>query len=143
MAQIQPEWIEIEEFSMMSAKLIEKYPNQFAHIDVEQLIAYSCVNKDRPERNKKPYDIGNTEPPESFTNSKTFFVKIFNDVWEKTEEQKLLLVYSALSRIDDQRPGKLRALDYTDQEMMVNTFGAHWHERGNLPNILDQHTEIR
>lgn len=143
MAQILPEWVEIDEFKTMSAKLVEKYPERFAHIDVNQVIAYVCVNKDRPEKTKKPYEMGNTLPPESFTNSKTYFVKVFNDVWERTEQQKLLLVWSALRRIDDTNPGKLRPLDYSDQEEMVNTFGAHWHERGNLPNILTDDVDIR
>jgi len=143
MAQIIPEWVENEEFKQMAAKLVEKYPERFSHIDVDQVIAYVCVNKDRPEKQRKPYDMSSATPPESFTNSKTYFVKIFNDVWERTEQQKLLLVWSALRRIDDDNPGKLRPWDYSDQEEMVNTFGSHWHERGDLPNILSDNIDIR
>ena len=104
---------------------------------------YVCVNKDRPERNHKPYEMAGSTPPESFTNSKSYFVKMFYDVWDRTDEQKLALVYSVLQRIDPQAPGKIRPLDYSDQERMVSTFGANWHEKGDLPNLLTSSVDFR
>jgi len=143
MAQIQPIWNESEEFINMAGKLIEKYVERFGDIDVDQIIAYTCVNKDRPDGKTKPYDMNGSTPPESFTNSKTYFIKMFNDVWERTNEQKLALVFSALSRIDPTNPGKVKPLDYSDQEEMVNNFGANWHERGDLPDLLGVSVDLR
>lgn len=143
MVQILPQWIVCEEFNLMAKQIVAKYPERFSDIDLDQVIAYLCVNKDRPERSRKPYDIGGILPPESFTNSKNIFVKIFQDVWERTHEQKLALVFSALNRIDPESQGKVKPLDYQDQEEMVATFGANWHERGDLPDILKQDVEIR
>jgi len=142
-AQIKPIWTESEEFMSMAAKLVEKYPERFSEIDVDQIIAYSCMNKDRPDGKTKPFDINGTSPPESFTNSKTYFVKMYNDVWERSHQQKLALVFSALSRIDTSNPGKVKPLDYADQEEMVNNFGAHWHERGDLPDLLAGDVDLR
>jgi len=138
-----PQWIEIEEFATMAAKLVEKYPERFGEVDIDKIIAYACVNKDRPEGKSKVYDMSGSVPPESFTNSKTYFVKIFNDVWEKTDEQKLALVFSALSRVDPTNQGKIKPLDYADQEEMVANFGANWHERGDLPNLLGRDVDLK
>lgn len=143
MTQHKPQWVEVEEFTNMAAKLVEKYPERFNEIDIDQIIAYACVNKDRPDGKNKPYDMTGINPPESFTNSKTYFVKMFNDVWERTQPQKLALVFSALSRIDPTSPGKVKPLDYSDQEEMVSNFGANWHERGDLPDLLKSDVDLR
>ncbi len=143
MTQIKPVWTECEEFATMAAKLAEKFLERFGDIDVDQIIAYCCMNKDRPEGKSKPYEMNGSSPPESFTNSKTYFVKIFNNVWEYSRTQKLALVFSALSRIDPSSPGKVKPLDYSDQEEMVNNFGANWHERDDLPDLLDGKVDIR
>jgi len=143
MAQIQPVWNEVEEFMEMAAKMIEKYPERFGEVDVDTIIAYVCMNKDRPEGKTKPYDMTGATPPESFTNSKAYFVKMYNNVWEQTRTQKLALVFSVLSRVDTTNPGKVRPLDYSDQEEMVNNFGANWHERGDLPDLLQENVNLR
>lgn len=143
MAQIIPQWVESDEFHTMAMKLVDKYPEHFSEIDANQIVAYICVNKDKPESKNKPYDMTGTVPPESFTNSKTYFVKICNNVWERTDSQKLALVFSSLCRIDPSNPGKVKPFDYSDQTVMVNTFGANWYERGDLPNILNDDVEIR
>lgn len=143
MAQTKPVWVEAEDFADMAAKLVEKYPERFGEIDVDQIIAYVCMNKDRPEGKTKPYEMCGSVPPESFTNSKTYFVKMFNDVWDRTRVQKLALVFSALSRIDPSNPGKVKPLDYSDQEEMVNNFGANWHEREDLPDLLSENVDLR
>jgi hypothetical protein len=143
MTQIKPQWVEVEEFSDMAVRLAERFPERFSEVDVDQIIAYACVNKDRPEGKSKPYDMTGSTPPESFTNSKTYFVKMFNDVWERTKPQKLALVFSVLSRIDPTNPGKVKPLDYSDQEEMVANFGANWHERGDLPDLLGEDVDLR
>jgi hypothetical protein len=142
MVQILPDYVVCEEFSQMAKQIVAKYPERFSELDLDQLIAYLIVNKDRPERSRKPYTIKGESPPQSFTNSKTYFVEIFQNVWDRTQEQKLALVFSALNRIDLEA-GKIKPLDYQDQEEMVSTFGANWHERGDLPDILKQDVEIR
>ncbi|MHA2279486.1 MAG: putative metallopeptidase [Promethearchaeota archaeon] len=143
MTQVKPEYVEIEEFNNLAGRLVEKYPERFSQIDVDQIVAYVVVNKDRPEGKTRPYDMTGTTPPESFTNSKTYFVWVFNDVWERTQQQKLALIFSALSRIDPANPGKVQPWDYTDQKEMVKNFGADWHERGDLPDLLGADVDLK
>ena len=111
--------------------------------DIKDRTRSSETRKDRPEGKSKPYDMTGTTPPESFTNSKTYFVAIYNNVWEQTRPQKLALVFSALTRIDPTNPGKIKPLDYSDQEEMVSNFGANWHERGDLPDLLSGNVDLR
>ncbi len=144
MAQIPPEWESVPEFVEMSSRIVEKYPERFGEIEVSQIVAYKCTNKDKPEKKAKSYEMTGSTEPESFTNEKTYFVKFFSSDWEsKTTEQKLLMVCSALSRIDTTNPGKIGPLDYRDQNVMVRTFGTDWVERGDVPNLLNESISFR
>lgn len=144
MSQIKPMWSPLDEFVVMAAKLVEKYPERWGAVDVFKMIAYACTNKDRPEGKVKPYEMTGATEPESFTNSKQYFVKLFASDWEsRTEEQKLTLVASALERIDVDNPGKVGALDHRDQAVMLRTFGIDWHDRRDLPHLLNDDVEFK
>ena len=143
MAQIKPQWEEIPEFIQMSEKLVSKYPDRFGHVDVNDIVAYGCINKERPESKSKLYEMSGEPEPENFTNSKKYFVKFFQVDWDnRVDAQKLLLVTSALSRIDPDT-GKVGALDYRDQCVMVKTFGTDWQDRGDIPNVLTDSVNFR
>lgn len=140
MAQIVPVWKEIPEFCSMASKLIARYPEKFAKIESDWFVAYGCVNKTRPEKKAKVYDMSGECEPESFTNSKKYFIKFFMADWEgRSDEAKLALVFSALLRVDRDNPesGKVIAMDYQDQSLMVRTFGPDWQMNGEIPNLLE------
>lgn len=147
MPQIPAEWKPIEEFAVVAEKLIAKYPDRWAGIEPNWIIAYGCTNKDRPEskKNAKPYDMSGEVAPESFTNSKKYFVKLFMSDWEGRDEVgRQWLVCSALERIDKENPdsGKVNGFDYKDQSVLVRTVGADWHTRSNLPDLLREDVEF-
>lgn len=137
MSQNKVVWTEIDEFSQISRALISLYNDLFSHIDPEWIVAYGS-NKEKPEKNNKPYEMSGSCEPESLTNTKKFFVKFSLSDWNsKTNEQRIALVASALVRIPTQNPedGKVLPLDYKDQNIMVHTFGPNWQDR-ELPDIL-------
>lgn len=145
MAQIKPQWEEIAEFISMARHLVNKYPDRFAGIDPDWIVAYGCTNKDKPEGKTKPYDMSGASEPESFTNSKKYFIKMFMSDWvSRSEENKLWVVFSALERVDKELPdsGKIGPFDYKDQGTLVRTLGADWHSRNRLPNLLTESVEI-
>ncbi len=145
MPQIAAEWEEIPDFTTMASRLIEKYPDRFAGVDPDWIIAYGQTNKDRPEGKTKPYEMSGIPEPESFTNSKKYIVKLFMSEWEGRDEKcKLGLVFSALERIDKEHPekGKVSGYDYKDQATLVRTFGVDWHTRSNLPDLLKEDIEF-
>lgn len=139
MPNVKLEWERIDEFSKIAEKLVSKYPERFNGIDSKWIVAYGVVNKDKPEKNSKAYDMTGETEPESYTNEKKYFVKMFMDDWDARSEQgRQWIVFSALSRIDAEDPasGKITGLDYKDQGVLVRTLGADWHNRGDLPDLL-------
>lgn len=145
MAQIKPRWTEIPEFVSLAAKLIDKFPERFGGIDPSWLIAYGCINKERPEAKTKPYDMSGSREPEGFTNSKRYFVKVFMSDWEgRSDANKIAIVAAALERIDKEAPdsGNVGPFDYKDQGPMVRTFGPDWYTRGDLPNLLKDNVQF-
>lgn len=143
MAQVPPEWEEVPDFMNMAKQLIEKYPERFAHVDPDLVVAYICTNKTKPEAKAKLYDMSGESEPEAFTNSKRYFIKMFHDTWEALpEENRLLLVFSALSRVD-RETGKVGGYDLHDQALMARTFGVDWALRGGVPNLLRDDIEFK
>ncbi len=144
MAQIKPEWITLDEFTALAARLVEKYPERYSGVDADQIIAYACTNKDKPERKTRPYDMSGEMEPESFTNSKQYFVKVFKSDWDaRTEEQQLTIISSVLERVDVDNPGKIRSDDHKDQCVMIRTFGIDWQDRNDLPHLLRDDVEFK
>ena len=142
--QVKPTWEEVPEFVQLAAKMIEKYPDKFGGIDVSWIVAYGVTNKERPDSKAKLYEMSGEGEPESFTNSKMYFVKMFMQDWEgRSEAGKLLIVASALARIDPDSPGKVGPLDYRDQNIMVKTFGADWQDKGDIPHLLNDKIDFR
>jgi hypothetical protein len=138
MPQVKPVWTEIEEFTQMTEKLVAKYPERFAHVNPEWLVAYES-NKEKPQTKAKPYEMVGEPEPMAFTNSKKYFVMFHHGEWEaRNEEGKLGQVFSALCRIPEKDPesGKVGPLDYRDQNVMVRTFGPDWQMRNKLPHLL-------
>jgi len=145
MAQIKPEWEVISEWDALVQKIQEKFPEHFDHVDPTLIIAYKCTNKTKPEGKTKLYDMSGQTEPEAFTNSKKYFVKMFHDVWDIMDERnRLLIVFSALSRIDKEKPdsGKVAGFDLHDQSFMARTFGVDWATRSDVPNILTESVRI-
>lgn len=142
MPQEKPQWEELAEFNQIAEKLIAKY-DELGNLDVSKMIAYSCTNKTRPEGKGKLYELTAEKEPVSFTNTKSYFVTLFQEDWaSRSEAERALVVLSVLLRIDPEEPGKILPLDYKDQSVMVNTFGANWVENSTVPNILDKRIEL-
>lgn len=145
MANNKLEWEQIEEFDVLAAKIVEAYPERFAMIDAGSIIAYGIVNKDKPEKNTKPYEMSGVREPECFNSNKRYFVKLYMTDWEARDEtNKQWLVLSALERIDKDDPesGKVLGFDYKDQGLLVRTVGADWQTKGNLPDLLSSENRV-
>ena len=135
------EWEEITSFITMANKVIDSYPGDLGHIDTSLIVAYKCTNKTKPEAKTKLYNMSGQSEPESFTNTKKYFITLYYDVWDNMDENnRLLIVLAALSRIDKENPsnGKVAGDDLHDQSFMTRTFGVDWATRSNVPNILNE-----
>jgi len=145
MAQIPAEWKEVEEWDSYVKQLIEKYPEQLGHVDPTTIIAYKCINKTKPPGKSKSYDMSGQTEPESFTNSKKYFVKMFSDTWDLMDEvNRLWLIFSALKRIDPEKPGsgKVGSFDLHDHAMVIRTAGADWETSSRVPHLLNDNVKF-
>ena len=144
MANQKPQWEEVQEFIQIAAKLAEKYPDRFDGVHVDEIVAYAVTNKDKPKSKVKTYEMSGIKEPESFCSSKVYFVKLFKTDWDgRSEKSKTAIVMSALERIDPQNPGDVKPLDLRDQRVMVNTLGANWEDRDDIPDLLGDKVFIR
>lgn len=142
--QTKPQWEEIPEFNQLAEKLVEKYPERWSDVDVDRVVAYVCTNKERPQSKQKLYEMAGETEPESLTNSKTYFIKLFQEDWEgRSRNGKLKIVASALGRIDPENPGKVLPYDRKDQNFMVKTFGLDWEQNDDGPDILEESVEFK
>lgn len=143
--QKKPEYVTLEEWTKIASQLVEAYPAEWGDIDVSKIAAYAILNKDRPEGKAKAYEMTGETEPESFTNTKQYFVKLFKSDWDaQPDEKKVAYVVSALDRIDTENPGKvLPPFDYRDQNIMVHTYGPNWQNNPDIPNILREKVIIK
>lgn len=143
MPKEKPTWEEITEFSEMAKKVADKYTELFSKVEVDKIICYGS-DKEPNELKAKKYDMAGIGEPEVFTNTKQYFVKLPKVVWdEKSENQKLALVFECLDRVDTDNPGKVKPLDFRARSVMVRSFGADYDEREDLPNLLNEDVNIR
>jgi hypothetical protein len=148
MPQIKPEWEELPEFNKLAVKLIEKHEKlrqycQQIDLQLDSVVAYVCTNKPRPEGRGKIYDLSAEKDPISRTNSKSYFVLLFQDDWvARSEAGRAKIVISALLRIDPDSPSKVRPLDYKDQHTMLKAFGVDWFDTDDGPNPLTDEIEF-
>jgi len=137
MPQTKPIYEEIKECNSIIKKWIEKDPERFGGIVADKIIAYGIINKSRPEKKVKVYEMSGAKEPESFTNSKNYFIEVYMDDWNSRPiGNKNRLVESMLLRIDTEKPGKVAPYDYRDLKGMVEKYGHDWEDRDDLPDPL-------
>ncbi len=76
----KPQWQEIEEFDSVVKTLVVNEPKRYGKVKPQLIIAYGLVvpEKDFGERG---YQITNEVPPELYTTSREFFVKMSFGRW--------------------------------------------------------------
>lgn len=143
MAKEPREWEEVGEFIEMATLLVERFNNVFQHVDVDSIVAFKCTNKEQPEGKTKLYEMSGLTEPESIVCPKTYFIKMFHDVWEERDEAgQAAIVASCLARIDPEKPGKVLPFDLQDQNIMVRTFGIDWQNK-QVPNLLRDNVDLK
>ena len=140
MAQVEAEYEEIEDFYDIADQLIDKYPEEFGHVDLSRLAAVMVTNKDR--KNNTLYRIKTYPPPLSMYASKHYIAIFYSSDWESwNDKSKAAMVSNILFSIDPEGNGKLVQMDYKDHGVMLRTLGVDYLEDPSLPDILNQKIE--
>lgn len=140
MAQTEAEYEEIQDFGDIADVLIDKYPEDFGHVDLSKLAAVMVTNKSR--KNKTIYQIKTYTPPLSMYASKNYIAIFYSEDWESwNDNAKAAMVASILFSIHSDGEGKLNPMDYKDHSVMLRTLGVDYLEDSDLPDILNEKIE--
>lgn len=136
MAQITPQYEELDEFVSIANKLIERHPAIFAGISVDKIACVAITNKDRKE-GKPRWELKTVVPPVSIFCPKEYIVVLFLSDWAAlSQKQKGYLVAQALRSISPEGEGKTIPFDMKDHAIMLRTFGVDYIENPSVPDLL-------
>jgi hypothetical protein len=140
------EYAELKEFNNIAKSLLNKHTDIFPLSDIDtftdKIKCVSIINKSRDD--KDHYTIKGVADPIRMFCTCSYVITVYNEDWENyTDNQKQLLVFCILRRIplSDSEDGKLLALDYKDDSLMVRTFGPDWLTNNELPSLLTSNIE--
>ena len=144
MSQIIPEFEKLSEWTDIAKRIVEKYPERYAHVNVDKIVAYIVTNKDDAD-SARPYEMQTDKLPMRLSNPYDYFIWFKSPgMWhDKPQNIKSALVVSALERIDADNPFAVLPLDYRDQCSMVRTFGVDWFDNPKIKDVLEENVQFR
>lgn len=143
MAQVKPEYEELEDFNQIAVQIVNKYPELFGGVDPEEYVdKIKCVaitNKERKEGKDLIEKITGIGYPVKLYCEISYLVVVYMNDWNQMDSKnKSALVLSALRRIpfDPDKEGSLNSLDLKDDSTLVRTLGVDYLLRDDIPDIL-------
>ena len=145
MAQDKPIYEAVDEFPLLAAALVEKYPQVFYGIEVNKLRCVKVTNKDRKD-DKKLYEVLAVKMPVLMDAPYGWYVTVWHNFWDGfTENQKLLLIADALQHVPSnpiEDEGKVVPCDVKAHSTMVRTFkGIDYLDDPDIPHLLKEDIE--
>jgi len=135
-------WVEVPDFVKLARKLVEVWQDHIGHVDVSDIVAFAKSNKDR-KPGQPVVDIKAIKPPESLISRKKYVVRLHSRDWDVANDQlREWMVFSALERIDPDKPDTIKPLDQKDRFIMVKAGGPEWFMRGDLPSLSNREIEF-
>lgn len=140
MARTNLEYVEAQAVREMAEKLIERYPSQLGHIDVEDVYFAFCISK-KP-KNSQPVQLASVRKPLTRkVTTRPYQIAIFRDTWEGwNQTQQALQLLHALYAISPDGDGIFRTQDVHDFFPFVAALGPQWQhmDPDSLPNPLKE-----
>ena len=139
MAQAEPVWELLKEADDMVAKLVQKYPEKFGHIDPEVIGCAAIGGKTKPEGQTWDAKLGGIREPEALWSKKTYCSQFYKSTWDTYDaRQRAAMLFKLLVRIPDESNGKVLPEDLKDCYCLVKAFGPDYMKNPSLPDLLDQ-----
>lgn len=136
--KIKAEYEENKEALNFATQLIEKHPDVFGGIDIENITFRSITNQERPEK-KKYWETKAVPNPVRLDCPQGYYITVWKQDWEgMDEEHQILLVCEALQSVptDPELVGKVIKEDVKEYGTMIRTFGLDYWELPKVPNLL-------
>tara|TARA_Y100000310_G_C20668395_1_gene808902 strand:- start:1042 stop:1488 length:447 start_codon:yes stop_codon:yes gene_type:complete len=141
MVQATKEYEHLDEFDDLANKIVEKYPEIFYGVNLDEIRCVSITNKDRGEKQDKLWEVMPVKMPVRLDCKYGWYIVVYGSDWHKLiDKHKKLLVASALCAIPtgDNAEGKTKPLDYKDYAVMLRTFGVDYLDADTVPDILEE-----
>ncbi len=143
MPQIATQYEELNDFTNIAAKLVERYPDIFAAITLDKIACVAITNKEYQE-GKKKWEVKTMGPPETIYCQKEYIFVVYQDDWSAMNiKHQNLLVADALLSISPDGDGKTVPFDMKDHSIMLRTFGVDYLDNPEAPDILSQNVAWR
>ena len=141
MARKKLEYVEAEDISEMAKALVEKYPSQIGHIDIEEDVYFAfCISK-KPKNSTAVQTASVRKPLTQKVTTRPYQIAIFRDVWDGWDEtQRGLQLLNAMYSISPEGDGLFRKEDVHDFYPFVAALGPQWQYLPSdmLPNPLEE-----
>ena len=139
MPQIEAVYEELPEFIDLADKLISKFPEEFANIDIARIACVAITNKKRGDKKRNLWELRSIRPPISLFCQKEYIVVFYSHDWEEmNEKQHSLIAADVLCSIPPNGKGAIIPMDYKDHSKMLRTFGVDYIDipENKMPDIL-------
>lgn len=143
MAKVKPAYEVVEDFGKMSIQIVEKYPEIFHGVDVNEIRCVKIINKERSSTSQTSlWKLSAVKMPMRLDCPYGWYVTLYSSDWDAMDEKhQLLLVAEVLNGIptDADSEGKVNGFDSKGYKIMQRTFKTiDYLEEPNVPHILDE-----
>jgi len=102
MPRQEPIWELNGEAETIVAKIVERNPEKFGHVDATQIGIAMIVGKDPPDSQDWDAKIAGIVQPELLFSEKTCVIWFFKSTWDKYDErQRFAMLFRQLARISE------------------------------------------
>ena len=144
MAQTKKEFEALDEFTDFAKKIIDKYPDVFYDVEIDEIRCVAITNKQRSQTKDTLWEIMPVKQPVRMDCQYGWYIIVHLSDWNSLDErQKKLLVANALCALPegDDKDGKTVTPDYKDYAVMLRTFGVDYLINDDSPDILNEDVE--
>ncbi len=141
MAQEKPVFEIVDEFSKMARKIINKYPEKFHGINIDQVKCVKITNKDRPESKDCMWVTQAVKEPVRSDCPYAWYIVIWSSDWDElSEKHRYMLICDVLHCIpSEEDEGKVNPPDSKGYKCMQRTFkGIDFMTDPNVPHVIDE-----
>jgi len=134
------EWEQVKDAETQIKQIIENNPEEFAHINPDQIAVVWITNKERPKGTKWDAKMDGVKAPVSLFCDRRYVIHFYKNVWEKfTSAQRAYVLSSMLLRIplsDGEDPdGSVLPEDLKGMRKLVKRLGVDAMDDPNLPDL--------
>jgi len=122
--------------------LREKYPKILWTVKPEEIVVLCCVNKDRPESQRRLAIICKLGPAEKklismLSSSIKYYIEVYLSDWSEWDQpRRQIILLHELTHVPAPWERGLVRHDLEDFSFIVDKFGVSWWGRNDLPDLL-------